>query len=136
MPCFDQTTKPITENDDGLAGVSMGGRLRRATKPRAAVAFTLLLATFAVVAFRFYVKSLPDPVQRSPGESGVSAGAGQPSPLFKGKPGLSLNDPKAFQGYTLLAPLSSTKTYLIDMQGRVVGAWESDCTPALGAYLL
>src|SRR5437588_695549 len=29
------------------------------------------------------------------------------------KLGLAINDPKAFQGYTLLAP--STKTYLIDM---------------------
>src|SRR5947209_6248301 len=32
------------------------------------------------------------------------------------KLGLALNDPKALQGYTLLAPLSSTKTYLLDMQ--------------------
>jgi hypothetical protein len=52
------------------------------------------------------------------------------------KLGLSVNDPRAYQGYTLLAPMNSTKTYLLDMQGKVVRTWQSDCTPALGAYLL
>src|SRR5262249_21424226 len=52
------------------------------------------------------------------------------------KVGLSINDPKAFQGYTLIAPLSSTKTYLLDMQGRVVHSWQSDCSPASCGYLL
>jgi hypothetical protein len=36
------------------------------------------------------------------------------------KAGVTLNDPKACQGYTLLAPLGSTKPYLIDMQSRIV----------------
>jgi hypothetical protein len=52
------------------------------------------------------------------------------------KLGLSINDPKACQGYTLLAPMMATKTYLIDMQGKVVRTWDSDCTPASTAYLL
>jgi hypothetical protein len=52
------------------------------------------------------------------------------------KRGLILNDPKAFQGYTLVAPMMSTKTYLLDMNGRVVRTWESDCTPAMTAFLL
>jgi hypothetical protein len=39
------------------------------------------------------------------------------------KLGLLINDPRALQGYTLFAP--PTKTYLIDMQGRVVKLWES-----------
>ena len=39
------------------------------------------------------------------------------------KLGLQLNAPKAFQGYTLVAPLNGKSTYLIDMQGRVVRAW-------------
>src|SRR5262249_7154651 len=45
-------------------------------------------------------------------------------------------EPRAFPGYTLLAPLKSTKTYLIDMQGRVVHAWESDYAAGQDAYLL
>src|SRR5260221_10680714 len=52
------------------------------------------------------------------------------------KLGLSINEPKAFQGYTVFAPLSSTTTYLIDMQGKVVRTWESDCSPALTGFLL
>jgi Spy/CpxP family protein refolding chaperone len=47
------------------------------------------------------------------------------------KLGLHTNSAKAFQGYTLLAPLESSKTYLLDMQGKVVQTWESDCAPAL-----
>lgn len=50
--------------------------------------------------------------------------------------GLQLNDPKASPGYTLIAPTNSTNTYLIDMEGRVVNTWKSDCQPGLSAYLL
>ena len=43
---------------------------------------------------------------------------------------------KAFDGYTLFAPVSSTNTYLIDMEGRVVNQWNSDYTPGQSVYLL
>src|SRR5262249_30344388 len=46
------------------------------------------------------------------------------------------NDPRAFQGYTLVAPLTSVDTYLIDMEGRVVKTWESEFTAGCSAYLL
>ncbi|HYV38083.1 MAG TPA: aryl-sulfate sulfotransferase, partial [Gemmataceae bacterium] len=52
------------------------------------------------------------------------------------KLGLNVNDPKAFQGYTLFCPLSSTKAFLIDMTGHVVRTWEGAATPASSAYLL
>ena len=52
---------------------------------------------------------------------------GQP----RAKPGLAVNDPKVLQGYTLLAPMQSNKTYLIDMEGRVVHTWKSDYPPFL-----
>ena len=52
------------------------------------------------------------------------------------KAGLQLNDPKAFQGYTLVAPLNAKKSYLIDMQGRVVRVWESRYTAGQEAYFL
>jgi hypothetical protein len=63
-------------------------------------------------------------------------------PKDEGKPpavklGLNLNDAKgACAGYTLLAPANSTTTYLIDMDGRVVKTWQSDCKPGHSAYLL
>ena len=60
--------------------------------------------------------------------------AGGPPP--ESKIGLTVNLPEAFQGYSLLAPMNSTETYLIDMEGRVVNSWKSDYTPALSAYLL
>lgn len=50
--------------------------------------------------------------------------------------GLIRHDAGAFQGYTLFAPLSSTKTYLIDMAGRVVHTWTSDTPPGQAACLL
>jgi hypothetical protein len=60
----------------------------------------------------------------------------QPPKGKQGKPGVSTNDPKAFKGYTLVAPMNSTKTHLIDMEGRVVHTWTTDCYPACTAYLL
>jgi hypothetical protein len=52
------------------------------------------------------------------------------------KLGLSIHDARAFPGYNLMAPLTSSRTYLFDMEGRVVRSWESDCSPALCPYLL
>jgi hypothetical protein len=88
-----------------------------------AMTLTLLLGALAVTAPRA-------------GAQGGDKPAGTGPEKEKPKLGLSVNDPKAFQGYTLLAPMMSTKTYLLDMQGRVVRTWESDCNPALSAYLL
>ncbi len=53
-----------------------------------------------------------------------------------GPAGVSTNLPAAYQGYTLVAPMNSTTTYLIDLEGRIVNQWESDYTPALSTYLL
>jgi hypothetical protein len=52
------------------------------------------------------------------------------------KLGLSINDPRALPGYTLFSPFASPNTYLLDMQGRVVRTWQSDCSPALSGFLL
>jgi hypothetical protein len=49
---------------------------------------------------------------------------------------VSVNAPQAYQGYTLIAPMKSKSTFLVDMAGRVVNMWESDTTPALVPYLL
>jgi hypothetical protein len=70
------------------------------------------------------------------GVSGQPAKDGPPKGPKTGKSGVSVNDAKAFKGYTLVAPMNSTKTYLIDMDGRVVHTWECGTTPALSTYLL
>src|SRR5690349_15893407 len=58
------------------------------------------------------------------------------NPLKNPKDGLTVNKSSAFVGYTLVAPMNSTSTYLVDMDGRIVNEWKSDYTPALSAYLL
>jgi hypothetical protein len=51
--------------------------------------------------------------------------------------GLILNDSRAWQGYTLIAPKHYTSTYLIDNAGRVVHTWTgSKYEPGQSAYLL
>ena len=50
--------------------------------------------------------------------------------------GTLLNTADSFDGYTLFAPVSSTRTYLIDNCGQVVNEWQSNDRPALSAYLL
>jgi hypothetical protein len=50
---------------------------------------------------------------------------------------VSLADqPRPFPGYTLVAPLLSTETLLVDMQGNVVRTWASEYTAGQEAYLL
>ena len=69
---------------------------------------------------------------RSPrGKAGPDGGKGEADkkeapPQAKVKLGLSINEPGAFRGYTLLNPMNKKTTYLIDMEGRVVKAWESE----------
>ena len=50
--------------------------------------------------------------------------------------GLLSCTPEAFNGYTLVAPLRSTSTFLIDIHGRLVNAWDSDYKPGNAVYLL
>lgn len=78
--------------------------------------FVFLLVAFAVMA------------QTPAGKNGDG-----PSPTGIG---LIRNDPGAYTGYTLLSPLQSKSTYLIDMNGRVVNKWDTDSTPSSIAYLL
>ncbi len=65
-----------------------------------------------------------------------AVGGGEPAKPASGKVGLLLNDSRANPGYTLIAPMTSNTTYLIDMQGRIVQRWESDSNPAMTAYLI
>lgn len=71
------------------------------------------------------------PVHRASADNPPAKKAGA-----KAKQGVVVNDPKAFVGYTLVFPLSSTKTYLIDMEGRVVRMWQSKYMAGQEAYLL
>ena len=50
--------------------------------------------------------------------------------------GTLVNTPQSYNGYTLLTPVTSFQSYLIDNCGRVVNSWNSSFMPALSAYLL
>ncbi len=50
--------------------------------------------------------------------------------------GVIRNDAGSYNGYTLLAPLTSTETYLINNCGQVVHQWTSTFNPAASVYLL
>jgi len=50
--------------------------------------------------------------------------------------GLLFSDERAYEGYTLIAPISSITTYLIDLAGNVVHQWESDAQAGNAVYLL
>lgn len=50
--------------------------------------------------------------------------------------GLLSKTDAACPGYTLVAPLNSTTTYLVDLEGRLVHSWPSRYTPGQSAYLL
>lgn len=42
----------------------------------------------------------------------------------------------AFPGYTLISPLSSLRTFLVDLNGHVVHWWDADCKVGQTAYLM
>jgi len=50
--------------------------------------------------------------------------------------GVIKNTDKAFEGYTLIPPKSSSQTYLIRNDGQVVNEWTSQWGPGESAYLL
>lgn len=60
----------------------------------------------------------------------------QPAPESKPERGLKRNEAGALQGFTLLSPLQSRSTYLVDMQGKVVHEWKTKDGPGQSEYLL
>ncbi len=102
-----------------------------------------LASGWAIALLAFGVAASPAGAQSSsgdatPAKSKVESPKDDAAPAKPAPPklGLLLNEPKALQGYTLLSPMNSTKTYLIDMQGRIVNKWETNCNPAMCAVLL
>ena len=89
------------------------------------LAFTTLAALHAAPAA---FGAGPDPTA-TPATTPTSAPA--PTPTATPTPaaktvGLFLNEPEAFDGYTLFNKIRSKTIYLIDNQGRVVHKWELD----------
>ena len=107
------------------------GRMRHlATRVGMSAAAATAVLALAVVA--------SDVLAQSQKGEAVPAGKDMPPPEAKAKVklGLSINDPRAFRGYTLLNPMSKKTAYLMDMEGRVVKTWESKYNSMHAAYLL
>ena len=59
-----------------------------------------------------------------------------PPDATQGRTGLLHRGEGAYAGYTLYAPLHSTTTLLVDMDGQVAHAWKSAVSPGQSVYLL
>jgi hypothetical protein len=102
--------------------------------PLGMAVLSLALGTFALL---LPAEAAAPPDGNAPAKAKADAPKKDATPKAPAvKLGLSIKDPRAQQGYTLFAPLQSTKTYLIDMDGRVVHSWTSKYNPAASAYLL
>jgi hypothetical protein len=118
-------------------GLCIERRLCLAAQVRVATALALALCMCGAVAAQDKAAAPQAGVQPAKGKAEPAKSAGAPATPPAPKLGLSINDPRAYQGYTLftpMMPMSSTKTYLIDLQGKVVRTWESDCSVSLCAY--
>jgi len=66
----------------------------------------------------------------------VAAASASHSPQGDSGPGPLLVTEEASPGYTLIAPLSSRTTYLLDLRGRVAHRWPSRYPPGNAVHLL
>src|SRR5262245_46623415 len=106
---------------------TMNPALPRRTGLRAALG-TLLLASMALALIGSSLDARQD--------KGKDKNKDDKSKAGKTKLGLILTEPGASKGYTLIASMNSRETYLIDVEGRVVNTWKSDCNLGSSAYLL
>lgn len=81
---------------------------------------TNLFIALAILGSRSLAQDPPDPAAKS----------AQP------ERGLVTTTEHAAPGYTLMAPLTSTSTFLVDLAGNVVHEWKSDAPPGNAVYLL
>lgn len=89
--------------------------------PTRAAVRALLLAPFVLAAAARADDKVPPPPE-------PSAAAVEPR-------GLRLRDPRAFPGYTLVCPLTSLRTVLLDLDGRIAHEWKSDLPPGNSVFL-
>jgi len=97
----------------------------RLPRVRASLACLILGSTVAFA--QGPPKAESDPSSASPDEVQVKA---------EDQRGLQVRTEGAFEGFTLLAPLGSRTTYLLDGAGEVVHRWESEFMPGNSVYLL
>jgi hypothetical protein len=95
-----------------------------------------LLATLSIVLLPSDVSAQDEKKSATESKTESKSGAEDSPEQIDVKLGLNLKEERAFAGYTLLAPMFVTETYLLDMEGRVVHTWQCGCRPGHSAYLL
>ncbi len=113
-----------------------GPTARALTKVGAAATMAMLLAMLGAMLPDVSAGLSPEDELGQDIANDKASSKGEPSKAPPIKVGLLLNDSRAFQGYTLIAPMFSKSTYLIDNLGMVVRTWESELTPGVSTYLL
>ena len=70
-----------------------------------------------------------NPLRLAAGIAVFAAGLAAPVAAQQTTVGLFLDDPRAYPGYTLFSPQTSTSSYLIDNRGLLVHSWQGASTP-------
>jgi sugar lactone lactonase YvrE/formylglycine-generating enzyme required for sulfatase activity len=121
----------VTMYDDGAHGDAAAGDGKHGAEIPAQAAGTAV--TYYITATDDASNTSTDPAT-APAETYSYAVA---SPAVTQTVGLFLNNAvSACPGYTLMAPMHYTKTYLINNEGRQVHSWTSAYEPGRTAYLL
>ena len=110
----------------------MGSSRQRGLRLTAHTGISTLLTLALAAAVSFSAGTGPATAQ----DPVAKAKDGVPPPPPKVKLGLTVNDPKALPGYTLLSTMNSKNVYLLNNEGRVVHAWKPDTTSHHCCYLL
>jgi hypothetical protein len=113
----------------------MESLLGRLNAVRFGVFTSALLATTLVALGGSDTRVAAAPQDKAKPDAGSATDKPKTEPA-KPKTGLILNDPHAYQGYTLLAPIMSKMVYMLDMEGRVVRTWEGEASGNMSVYLL
>lgn len=69
-------------------------------------------------------------------DSPIGASENESSERRSRRRALRRNEEGAFQGYTMISPLMSKSTYLVNMKGEPVHTWKTDFPPGNSEYLL
>jgi hypothetical protein len=95
------------------------------------IASAIMIAAWAAVAI-----AAPALLLAAAADSGATKRKPPSDARPAAKVGVQVDEPSGYQGYTLIATVQSTKTYLVDRWGRVVHTWESRYTLGADAQLL
>ena len=94
------------------------------------------LSTFLTLALAAAVGFSAGPRQATAEDPPAKKKDAAPPAPRKVKQGVTISDPRALKGYTLLSTMNSKSVYLLDNEGRVAHTWKTDINSHHCCYLL